>query len=75
MNSSSDTINSFNLFLIGEASATARTISAKKTSQYSYKNCGTHSGVFSQPLVHGNSNNEIRNYEIRREASVWKEVK
>ena len=37
-------------------------MSEKKASpiQYGYRKCGTHARMFSQPLLRGNSKNEIR---------------
>ena len=43
------------------------------TIQYGYRNRGTHARVFSQTLTHGNSQNEIRQWDRRRHTEERRE--
>ena len=44
----------------------------ESTIQYGYRKLGTRARVFSQTLTHGNSKIEIRQWDHRRDAWVWK---
>ena len=67
-------LNYFWFFTPNTHCALVIALSEKKAStiQYGYRKCVTHARVFSQALVHGNSKNEIRQRnkkkEIRNEA-------
>ena len=43
------------------------------TIQYGYRKQGTHARVFSQTLTHGNSKNEIRQWDRRRRTEERRE--
>ena len=61
-------ISWLDLILIDEASADSlfRLAKNERTIQHGYGTWGTHARVFSQTLVHGNSNNEIRQRNRQR---------
>ena len=63
------------MILIEEASADRLFRLAKKegTIQYGHRTWGTHARVFSQTLAHGNSKNEIRQWDRRRHTEERRE--